>query len=602
MLIFSFIRIRFIALCIACMASTTPAQPVRPAADRLDAIVSYPLIIPIIAQNERSLRSGVTTKLDDGRVLHSDAFWVGISPQPTLPGWTTSTGIWTATDYATITKLKGNQRPIGTWFINVPIPIDAVGQGLWFAGERYELNWLSDPQRTNLEAATNTHTQADTHSLRDLWAIRVSPDAIFDRAVRSVIDQYRHDPFKNWHARLLTDGLDPNISPSEQAGAQSLDALELELSMDTPGADLLRALARQHEARWQIILGRIWLIDPALAHRLKSQLIMTAQFGARTLPVWTSDANDLARLAHDLLSPFVDDKTRVLRAQAWLENQPRALAWITDDQGQIEIATNRFIPTISVLSLPSAPGASLFRVDSNSTAPELSTLPANLATDITVAIDPIRVSPSNPTLQSQSVRIRTGRWKTTREVIASPTPARAPYVRIGPMLNDWTMNALVTNRPLAGASPHPSRSTVGMLRRVAVPSRTNPTLGWQLFLELASPDPHSPNEQLTLRVGPYTNPFAVWTITPDGQVEFVSGSRFSIGLPKVETRILDGRWIAAIDLPTDAFDHDNMLQLGLERTDANGVHTAWPRRMIPDQLEPGRLSIDASNFDQLRAN
>ncbi len=600
--IFSFIRIRLITLCIAGFASSMPAQSVRPAADRLDAIVSYPLIIPIIAPNERSLHAGVTTKLDDGRILHSKAYWVGISPQPTLPGWTTSTGIWTATDYSAITKLKRNQRPIGTWFINIPLPIDAVGQGLWFEGRRYELNWLSDPQRTNLEAAANTHTQSDSHSLHDLWAMKASPDAISDQAVRSVIDQYRHDPFKNWHARLLTDGLDPSHTQSDQTVDQTLDALELELSMDTPGADLLRALARQHEARWQIILGRIWLIDPPLAHRLKSQLIMTAQFGTRTLPIWTSEANDLARLAHDLLSPFVDDKTRALRAQAWLENQPRALAWITDDQGQIEAATNRFIPTISLLSLASMPGSSLFRVESDSTSPELSTVPPNLATNITVAIDPIRISPSTPMLQSQSVRIRTGRWKTTSEVIASPTPARAPYVRIGPMLNDWTMNALITNRPLAGASPHPSRSTVGILRRTAIPTRTNPAYGWQLFIELASPDPHSPNEQLTLWVGPYTNPFAVWTITPDGKVEFVSGSRLSIGLPNVETRILDGRWIAAIDLPTGAFDQDNMLQLGLERTDANSVHTAWPRRMIPDQPEPGRLSIDAGNFDQLRAN
>lgn len=589
------IRARLIVLSFFVFTSWAHAQAVRPVSDRLDAIVSYPLIIPIIAENERSLRNGVTTKLDDGRVLNSIAYWVGISPQLTLPGWTTSQGTWTATEYSTISKLPLNRRPLGTWFIKVPLPIDAVGQGLWFEGQRYELNWLSDPQRTHLEADTNTHAQAMTHPLSELWALSLSSEALDDRAVQAVIDQYRHNPFRNWHARLLVDGLNPNQSNS----AQSLDAIELELSMDTPSTDLLRSLAHQHEARWQIILGRIWLIDPALAHRLKARLISTARFGNRILPIWTSDSNDLSRLAHDLLSPFVDDHTRTLRANAWLENQPRALAWITDDQGQIEVGTDRFIPTLSVLAIPSAPGASLFRIDTSSHTPELSTIAEFVATQITIPIDPIKISPSNPTLQTRRVRVRTGRWKSQQEVIASPTPALAPYVRIGPMLNDWTMDALLTNRPLSRAAPHLVRSSVGLLRRSAIPSRTDPTSGWELYFEFASPDPQSEHELFTLWVGPYTNPFAVWTITPDGRVDLESGSRLSLGLPKVKARILDRRWIVTIELPTGAFDEDQLLQLGLERVDADKVHTAWPRRMIPDQPEPGRLSIDASNFDQL---
>ncbi len=590
-----------LGLLVALCAQNAIAQSIRPVSDRLDAIVSYPLVIPIVAEHERDLRTGVVTKLDDGRTVTSIAYWVGISPQPALPGWTNPSGIWTATPYHTITQIPHDRRPAGSWFIHIPLPIDAVGQGLWIAGERYELNWLPDPERTRLETHLESANKHPQHTLESFWSMRLSSQALADPAIQAVIDQYRHDPFEHWRARLLTDGLDPHRA--RQDADHSLETLELELAMDTPGADILRELARQHQARWQIILGRIWLIDPPVAHRLKSHLLRTAHFGDRILPIWTSDTTELARLAHDLLSPFVDDHTRALRAKAWLENQPRALAWVTDDQGQIEADTNRLLPTITVLSLPPSLGTSLFRIDTpitlGASAPELTTVAPNVATPITVPIDPIALAPSNPVLETQRVYIHTGRWNTAREIIASPTPARAPYVRIGPLLNDWTMEALFTHRPLAGASPHPMRSAIGILRRTDVPTRTSSRTGWQLYFELGSPNPQSPNESLTLWIGPYTHPFAVWTITPDSQIIFESGSRPNIGIPRVQTRILEDRWVAMIDLPSGAFDDHDILQLGIERTDANNIHTAWPRRMIPGQPEPGRLSIEIDNFDQL---
>ncbi len=600
--LFSSIQYLILSVIFAVLAHPqgTLAGPIRPAGDRLDAIVSYPLVIPILADDERHLRTGVVTKLDDGRILHSQAYWIGASPAHSFSEWTTSRGIWTANTYDTIAQIPHNRRPVGSWFIHIPLPIDAVGQGLWIAGERYELNWLPDPERASLEA----NTQIPEHSLASFWSMRLSSQALADPAIQTVIDQYRHDPFKHWRARLLTDGLDPH-RPRQGAG-HSLDALELELAMDTPGADILRELAHQHEARWQIILGRIWLIDPAIAHRLKTQLLRTAQFGDRILPIWTNDTSDLSRLAHDLLSPFVDDQTRVLRAKAWLENQPRTLAWVTDDQGQIEADTNGLLPTITVLSLPPSLGASLFRIDTpitvGSSSPELTTVAPNVATPIVVPIDPITLTPGTPALETQQVSIHTGRWTIVREIIASLTPARAPYVRIGPLLNDWTMEALFTHRPLAGASPHPTRSAIGILRRTDIPTHTSFQTGWQLYFELGSSNPQSPNESLTLWIGPYTNPFAVWAITPNGQTIFKSGSRPNIGIPHVQTRILDDRWVAMIDLPQGAFDDHDILQLGIERTDANSTRTAWPRRMIPGQLEPGRLSIEINNFDQLAAD
>lgn len=594
--------IGLIAICL--FSTSVVAQPIRPTNDRIDAIVSYPIVLAIHADDERDLRRGVISKLDDGRTFVSPAFWVGISPTPTLPSWTSAPGIWTATDYPTISQIPTKHRPLGAWFIRVPMPIDAVGQGLWIAEQRYELNWLPDPERTVLEAQVNANNPKDT--IQSFWSVHLPDEALNDPAIQSAIDQYHHDPFQNWRARLLTDGLNPDRSRIRDSGtdtqsniSQTYDALDLQLSLETPGADLLREIARQYEARWQIILGRVWLIDRDVAYRLKSQLMTTARFGNRILPVWSSDTTDLARLAHDLLSPYVDDETRVLRANAWLDSQPRALAWITDDQGIIEENSSRFLPTITALSLPQSPTASMFRVDAPGVAPELKAISPNITTQISVAIDPIEITPTNPVLLTQPINVRAGRWSSALQVIASPTPIRAPYVRIGPLLNDWTMDAILNDRPFSGASTAPLVSTIGILRKATQPSRIKQTTGWNLYLESSSPDPASALESITLWIGPFGNAYASWIITPDGQVVFSEGSRPHIGIPRMQTRIIGNRWIAMIDLPDGAFDQDNILQLGIERVDATGTHTAWPRRMIPDQSEPGRLSFRADNFDQL---
>ncbi|MDF1810070.1 MAG: hypothetical protein P1U42_10280 [Phycisphaerales bacterium] len=581
------------------------AQSIKPASDRLDAIVSYPLVIAIVVDNEKQLRSGVESKLDDGRVLNSTPFWVGLSPTHARPRWTAASGIWTANSFESISKIPTDKRPLGAWFIKVPLPIDAVGQGLWIQGERYELNWLPDPERTMLEA----HTQNTNESLSVFWEHHLDSNAASDPAIIEAISDYYQDPFQSWRARLITDGLNPDRTKARDIASghhQNLDALDLELSMETPGADLLRDLSRQNEARWQIILGRIWLIDPVVAHRLKNQLMQTAQFDNRVLPLWPSDTTELARLAHDLLSPFVDDQTRVLRARAWLDVQPRALAWVTDDEGQIEADSKRFLATITAISLPQTDGNSLFRLDTpslaNASSPELATLPSKIATPILVPIDPIEISPTNPVLETQPVRIRVARWTTEREVVASITPARAPYVRIGPLLNDWNMDALLNNRPQSGAIRSLNRSAAGIFRKTSKPTRSNQATGWELYFELASSNPQSTNETLNLWIGPFTNPLAVWKITPDGKVDFLQGSRPNIGLPIVRTQTQNDRWIASITLPHGVFDQDMQLQLGIDRIDSESVHTSWPRRMIPGQREPGRFTIDAKNFDELFLN
>lgn len=585
-------------LLIALIAGVTPAQSIQPISERLDAIVSYPLVISIQVENESDLRRGVTTRIDDGRTFVSDAFWVGLTPYRSLPSWTRVAGRWEATAYDEIRDTPPGQRPPGAWFIRVPLPIDAVGQGLWFGQTRYELNWLPDPERALLEADTTEHTRDFTR----FWSMRPDRQALSDPIVQRAIEQYHRDPFQNWRARLLTDGLDPDRTRAREtlAETETSESIELELRAQTPSNELLGAIARQQEARWQIILGRIWLIDPDTARRIKLALIRTARFDERTLPLWNADSTELARLAHDLLSPFVNDATRVLRAKAWLETQPRALAWIIDDQGALEAGTDRFLPMLGVVSLPSEPGSSLLRIDADLESPILETIPPDTMQRIRVPIIPGIVTPSNPQIGTARVNLRLGRWAQVLDAIATRVPASAPYVRIGPLLADWTMPALLNNRPIEHAAVPQERATSGILWRTEPPSRENPSEGWRLFIECATPNPGQPSDALSVWIGPRDFPTVVWRITPDGRSETLSSNTTGIApQPIVETRVLGDRWVAQLDLPAGVFDQDGQLMLGIERTDSDGVHSAWPRRMIPGQTEPARLIITPERFDNL---
>lgn len=585
---------------IALFSGVAGAQSIRPITERLDAIVSYPLVVSLSVENENDLRRGVTTRIDDGRTFVSDPFWVSLTPYNSLPSWTRVAGRWDATPYEQIRSTPIEQRTTGSWFILVQLPIDAVGQGLWFGQTRFELNWLPDPERALLEADTPQRSR----DFARFWSTHLDEPALRDPSVQRAVEQYQRDPFQNWRARLLTDGLDPDRARTRETHAESMniaDAIELELQTQTPAVALLAAIARQQQARWQIILGRLWLIDPATAERMKLALMRTARFGERTLPLWNADNTDLSRLAHDLLSPFVDDDTRALRAKAWLEKQPRAAAWVIDDQGTLEAGTGRFLPTLGVISLPSEPGGSLLRIDAGLESPVLETMPNDTLYPIQIPIEPLDVSALNPNLNTTRVNLRLARWAQTLDLIASRVPAGAPFARIGPLLADWTMPSLLNNRPLEHAPINADRMTNGILWKTASPSRRNPSAGWRLFFECAAANPGQVPDALTIWIGPREYPTAAWRITPDAFVETIaSNPSLIVPQPSVETRLLENRWVVQIDLPDIVFDQDGQLMLGVERTDADGVHSAWPRRMIPGQREPGRLIITPDHFDDLR--
>lgn len=577
--------------------SPRAAASIRPAADRIDAVVGQPIVIRLVVEKKTPLLDDLTVKLDDARTIECPLFWVGAEARPdALPGWTAAPPITIAIERREAVTMRDVQRPPGGWFTRVDIPLDAVGQGLWIDGQRYELNWLPDPERARLESTGNAYER--------FFAPALTSEQLNAPAVHDAIEHLAMSPFTRWHARLILDGLDPSeryqplVAPRPEG---YLSELRDEVVNATESERFIESIAHQREIRWQIILGRIWLIDQALGERLKRALSRTIQFEETRLPFWASDQSALDELAHDLLSPWVDDELRAKRARAWLDAQPRAAVWVIDDLGGFQPETGKFAPTLGVVSLPSERGKSLVRVDASGMQTILETVNDTELHSITLSTPPAETVSGQTIVPVQEIRVRVGYAEMTRPSVSAPFDARPPGVRLGPLHRDWSMSALSIKNPSAESPAPIRRSTAGMLHRTAPPDERDARKGWSLYLECASDDPGNADDLVTLWIGPYTAPRAAWTIHADGRVALLAGSMLSIGIPSVRVLKQNDRWTAQIEIPSEAIPDDLLLAIGIERSDQDGFHSAWPRRMFPGQREPARLMIDLSTWDGFRS-
>jgi hypothetical protein len=557
------------------MLLAVPARAqVLPLVERIDAVVGHPLVVPVTGIGREAPRD-VRIVLDDGqtpavsffRLEQSgvvDAGWIGrIARYRGIPA-------------------GGTFSDTGVWYALVDLPLEAVSQGIWFGSQRFEINWLPDPERASLEAGG-----------RRLWASPVPVEAAGSDELTRALAALAQDPFQSWRVRLARDGLAP-AGGADRTGASGTDLASLrdDLSKDA-GTRFLGELARHHEARWQLILGRLALIDPEAAARMRRQLAGVAMIDRRWLPVWTSESPELRALQVDLLSPWVDDQTRVLRALGWLDAQPKALAWVIDDAGDPGLGDSRLFATLGLLSLPARDAPLLVEVGGAMEAPTLETLAARRSAVVQTGV-PL-VERRGAAVRTVTLPVRIGSASTTTDAVASIPAAMPPGVRLGPLLHTWTMPALLASDPAMEAVPE--LTTVGMLRRTGGARSDADTTGWSVFVDCATTD-RTEQDSVTIWAGPYGVPRGVWRIERDGSVFRLFGFSDLTAVSVVET---PGGWALDAELPPTAVDEDGVLRIGLvrERTTSAGPggpegieRTSWPRRMTPGRTEPGRLPVD----------
>ena len=560
----------FRLLLISCMLVSVAFAGVRPAVERIDAIVGHPLVIAVVGEDASDFRKPFETRIDDGRVLENRVY--RLSPGGSInAGWIGAVPSWSALSAAE--AFSRGAVPPGGWYAVIAMPVDAVGQGLWIDGVRHDVNWLPDPERAALESGG-----------RRLWSSPVPPEARDSEELLAAQRAIVRDPFQRWRARLITDGIAP-AGERERTGPEGspLDALRAELG-ESDAEQFLDELARSHEARWQLILGRLALIDRETADRMRRRLGGVALIEGRWVPCWSPDSIELRRLQVDLLSPFVDDATRELRARAWLDGQERSIAWVIDDAGQGG-EEGRLSPTLGVLSLPARPGDLLVEAPGPVGGPELIAAPSRSSIRLVSSVPMVERRGRSARARTNPIEVRVGRSVARVDAVAAVVGAMPPGVGIGPLLNEWSMPALLSGDPQNGSLPTLETSTAGLVRRVAPLGDLGSVSGWSVYLECSGAG--IGDDSVTVWTGPFGLPRGVWRVSADGTVRTLFGPP-----PEAITVAATAKgWAMDLRLPASVIGADGVLRLGVEREHA-GIRTSWPRRVLPWQDEPGRLPID----------
>lgn len=565
-----------LTLCVIC--SLVRAQNVTPTLDRIDAIVDRSLVLPVDVEDTGTLDSELDVRLDDGRSI--DARLVRVIAVPTLdPGaWTPPSAIWSA-----ISPRRADLSIPGRWIAIIDLPIDAVGQGIWIESERYEPNWLPAPQRVILE----TRGRADD----GFWDPALSETEQSSPLVEHALSAMRADPFARWRVELMTTGFSPERDGSSRADTQrELDAIFASIE-SADAHTVLDEIADHTKARWQIILGRLWLIDPGVARAMKHQLTRTAHIGSARVPMWDDDSAELSALAHDLLSPFVNDDLRVERARGWLESRRHAVCWVVDDAGFAQRDPALLAPTIAFVALDESRGASLARFDSDSIRESVQSAQEGTLSTHTLLAPSTREYEYESITSPRRIDVRVASESFTLLTQGTIPIASPPGIIVGPLLRDWTLSALRDARSAQGALPIAGHRTTGLLTRDGSPTEPGT---WRLAIETDRPTPDS-DISIRVWVGPFSAPRAVWTFTSNlGLTE----SRMDPDIedePSVRDALTPSRWNIEIELPEGIVRDNELLLIGIER-ESDGIRSAWPRRMMPWDTEPGRFAIDVNGW------
>lgn len=568
------------------------AQNIQPLTDRVDAIVTHPLIMPVKVEDPSKLKSGIKVRLDDGRTIPARAYFVWSRGTRASLGWTRSTPNWNsigADRYG-----RSTPKEDGTWIAIIDLPIDAVGQGIWIEEVRYEPNWLPDPMRVILETSSRDDD--------GFWDPALSEYQTESPLVQTATANLRADPFNRWRAQLLTDGFNPSNSNNASSAHtdRELTAIHTDL-LQSKSSAVLNQIADHFASRWQIILGRIWLIDPAVARRLKARLAQTATtLDGTVVPLWIDDTAQLSALAHDLLSPFVNDELRVERITAWLDAQPQSMSWVVDDTGHPSRFPVTLSPTIGMLGLRDTLNdsqANLARIQSFGISPIVEMLEPGMLTERILPSPSGLFSPKTQADDHRELSIQIGRDRSSIKVLGSIPQATPPGVLVGPLLTDWTLQAFSTRRSALGALPLNSQRVAGMVHRIAPLDEPDHHVGWKLYLECAIDDSDASDDaSIGIWIGPMNATRIAWSISRSlGLVEMRSDA--DLAPDPVYSSVEDGdRWIIELDIPPRAISDDGFLILGLTREDGN-TRSSWPRRMMPWQTEPGRFVIDTTAWN-----
>lgn len=458
--------------------------------------------------------------------------------------------------------------------------------------------------------------------IRWLEEVEGAPEGVFARSldaaaweaasIRGAMIAARGSPLQRWRARLAVGGFAPGAT---EEGAPFADAV-------------VESLAQTIESEWRAALAALASADAALARRVVERLCATADFGAGVIaPVWPVEGERLSALLETMLKRTAAGLDISEAASGWLDEQPRLLAWVMDDAGSNDPGTGRPGGMVLAANLGAAPLAAWFETGTAPGAADITAIAPGVVRPVPTGGAGGRGGEARVPASVGAERAREGERLTLRVgpevrrplIFSMPSPAIAPGVRVGPLQGDWTLRDWLTagsdDDLAARVGPWSDGSLVeagwrtrGQVyrgvdapldRAAGVPTR------WLLFLELGRGEGASEagaGGYVRVWFGPLGRPSAVLRVLADGRVidESPPGGRSSESgdvVRQVRVAETGAGWSCWLPIPLGAIEGDGVLRLGVERVDARGVHSAWPRPMLPWQQEPSRLAIDTSEWE-----
>lgn len=371
----------------------------------------------------------------------------------------------------------------------------------------------------------------------------------------AMLGPLRSDPLQRWRVRLIEDR-----APRSRLwrGAEPPEEL--------PAID---ALAGHYERRWRAGLAALHEADPDVAAKVMASLSAVVQLEDGTLlPAWPRDDGPAWALLSTLLSRTANPPAKARAAEAWLAERSASIVWVIDDCG---VASGRpgeaLRATLGVANLGPARFEALATLTGSRDAAAPVRIEGHAARRVSVEA-PIERGLAGAG-GTAAIRVAAGDESRSVQLVTAPVAVTPPGLLMGPLLAEWTMDSWTSG---VAALPALERSTAARLERT-------PTGQWEVFVECRVPSADEAargtarGDQVRIVFGPLGAPLGV--VTLEAPATLGQGDR----------------WSARALVPAAAIEPGNLLRLGIERRDASGARSSWPRPMLPGQSEPGRRLV-----------
>lgn len=541
------------------------------------AVLGPVLLVPVQGAGVGSLGPVVDSA---GKVVPSTLHRVGVkfdaSTPPGAARWMARPGSWVS-----VAPERAAELPEGVWVWRLDLRGVAPGTELRSGGRVLPLDWLEPAEELGRRVLL---TAAMAQPLEAEQADRLA----------AMIEPMLASPLERWRAEaLLAASLRAGAVPRVTAGAG-----RGVVRVQRPSDLVVDELAEQTRQRWMAALARLAEVDPGLADQVAARMVGMVRFvlsdgvielADRTVvaPVWPAVEGGPVALAEDLIDPRADRDRVLAAARSLLTMLPSQIVWTMDDAGAGGPARTARRASVGVANLnPQAAPVSASTGDRG--AGDLQRLEAGSAMTVSVAM------PAELSEPDVGVNVVVGAGSSMVRVQGRPLVVRPPGLQMGPLLPDWTMTSWLVGDPGIGA---PGTVAGGcstlLLRRQSAEGPAK----WTLYVETrgGAVGADAAGDRVRLWLGPSGRPRAVLTVIGDGRVlEGRPGAETEAKERIIEhVRGADG-WAAWVDLPAGAVEEGGVLRIGLERIDAAGSRSAWPRPMLPWQAEPGRAVIETA--------